>query len=422
MRKDQWIWQGALFCFVLAGATGLLFRTGMVSGLPGGLTLDNLRHAHSHLMFFGWAVPLPMYLLWKSMARLHPEQHRLISRLRTCIAWGLGLGLLSWPFFLLYGYRPVSLGGFSMPLSVMISGAVMVSWYAFMAIWWKLRLRPGGRPGLLFMDSALLLLLVSSLGAWGVALAQNLAPGTPLLGKALTHFFLACFAEGWVVLAALAMLAETADLRAWTGRRAFALPVTAIVLGAPLTFIYGISEDLLSPLMLVVGRLGGVAAGVGLLVLCYGFWKNKGRPGALLLWPLALLALKGIMQVAASVIPGDFLLSSHALRIFYLHVLLLGGFTLAGAAGLHRSRQAPARSYYLLAGSVAALLLSLLLLTPVVPAGWTGMWTFRTLAAAAALPVLAMTWMWAVLARSAPAVDSGDANGGPLEQTQTENR
>ncbi|MDZ7772432.1 MAG: hypothetical protein U5K31_06810 [Balneolaceae bacterium] len=44
----------------------------------------------------------------------------------------------------------------------------------------------------------------------------------------------------------------------------------------------------------------------------------------------------------------------------------------------------------------------LLLLTPAVPAGWTGMWAFWTLAAAAALPVLAMTWMWAVLARSAP--------------------
>ncbi|MDZ7772433.1 MAG: hypothetical protein U5K31_06815 [Balneolaceae bacterium] len=226
----------------------------------------------------------------------------------------------------------------------MISGAVMVSWYAFMAIWWKLRLRPGNRPGLLFMDSALLLLLVSSLGAWGVALAQNLAPGTPLLGMALTHFFLACFAEGWVVLAALAMLAETADLRAWTGRGAFALPVTAIVLGAPLTFIYGISEDLLSPLMLVIGRLGGVAAGVGLLVLCYGFWKHKSRLGGLLLWPLALLALKGFMQVAASVVPGDFLLSSHALRIFYLHVLLLGALRWRALPDLHLLRQVPYRS------------------------------------------------------------------------------
>ncbi|MDZ7772434.1 MAG: hypothetical protein U5K31_06820 [Balneolaceae bacterium] len=39
-----------------------------------------------------------MYLLWKSMARLLPEQSRLISRLRACIGWGLGLGLLSWLF------------------------------------------------------------------------------------------------------------------------------------------------------------------------------------------------------------------------------------------------------------------------------------------------------------------------------------
>ncbi|MDZ7773760.1 MAG: hypothetical protein U5K31_13630 [Balneolaceae bacterium] len=418
MNKDRWLWQGALFCFILAGATGLLYRTGMVAPIPGGLSLDNLRHAHSHLMFFGWAVPLPMYLLWRRMARRHPDRAHLIRRLRTCIAWGLGLGLLSWPFFLLYGYRPVYLGGITLPLSVIISGAVMVSWYAFMAIWWKLRRGPGDRPGLLFMDSALLLLLVSSLGAWGVALAQNLAPATPLLSKALTHFFLACFAEGWVVLAALAVMAEAAELRAWTRKRWLALPVTAIVLGAPLTFIYGISEDLLSPLMLGIGRLGGAVAGLGLLALCHGFWQRRGGFSTLLLWPLAFLTLKGFMQLAASVVPGDFLLANHALRILYLHVLLLGAFTLAGAAALHLLRQAPYRSYDLLAGSVLAVLLSLLLLTPAVPAGWTGMWTFRVLAAAAALPVLAMMWIWALLARATP----GDVGKVPGQIIERKNR
>jgi hypothetical protein len=46
------VWRVSLACFVLAGAAGVLFRYGMLYGYPDGISELNLRHAHSHLMFF----------------------------------------------------------------------------------------------------------------------------------------------------------------------------------------------------------------------------------------------------------------------------------------------------------------------------------------------------------------------------------
>ena len=46
----------ALAVFVLAGATGAFMRFGLLYGMAG-LSYANVRHAHSHLMYFGWVTP-----------------------------------------------------------------------------------------------------------------------------------------------------------------------------------------------------------------------------------------------------------------------------------------------------------------------------------------------------------------------------
>ncbi len=100
------------------------------------------------------------------------------------------------------------------------------------------------------------------------------------------------------------------------------------------------------------------------------------------------------MQLAASVIPSSFLFSNHGLRIFYLHVLLLGAFTLAIIAWWHRSDNIPDRFFNGIVLSIVIVLLSLLLPTSLWPAMWTGSWIFYFLAAAALLPVLAIGVYW----------------------------
>jgi hypothetical protein len=387
-------WQVILFCFVLAALTGVLFRFGMIMPLPGELSLQNIRHAHSHLMFFGWAAALPLLIIYGKVKLLLESKNPGLKMMYWSLWAILLFGLLSYPFFLLFGYHPVQVGTTSMPFSVIFSGLVMVGWYLFVAGYLLARkqLTEGDRST--WFEAALVMLVVSSFGAWGVAVAQFMNLANPLVGKALTHFFLACFTEGWVVLSTIAILDEL------FGFSFDPLPFSAgtlsalILLGAPLTFPYGISETLLTTPMLMTARAGGLITGVSLCLVGYAMLRKDGLPKSLILWPLVLLLLKGVMQVVASVIPSGFWLSDHALRIFYLHVLLLGGFTLAGAAYLHHLKGLGPRSFTGLALSIVIVLFSLLLLTRLWPVAWSGMWIYYVVASAAILPAAGLGAEW----------------------------
>lgn len=56
-------WFSALGVFVLAGLTGAFMRFGLIYGFPWGLQYANIRHAHSHTMYFGWVTPALMALI-----------------------------------------------------------------------------------------------------------------------------------------------------------------------------------------------------------------------------------------------------------------------------------------------------------------------------------------------------------------------
>jgi len=84
--RTPWIWKAALVCFIIAGATGSLMRFGMLYGYPAGLQFVNVRHAHSHLMYFGWVTPALMALIAANLPRVTGRQVspriRWVARLR----------------------------------------------------------------------------------------------------------------------------------------------------------------------------------------------------------------------------------------------------------------------------------------------------------------------------------------------------
>lgn len=164
-------WLGALACFVVAGATGVLFRIGTITGLPDGLLFANIRHGHSHLMYFGWATPAIMALIAHHVA--------LAPRMRRVIHTVLVLAVLAFPPFLLYGYRRASLGAVRLPLSVTLAGLNIFAWYAFAGLY--VRRRPALRPlqARRFWDAAVVFLIVSSMGAWSFGIVQLLRPDGP---------------------------------------------------------------------------------------------------------------------------------------------------------------------------------------------------------------------------------------------------
>lgn len=400
LKNYRRIWQLSLGCFILAGLTGFAYRLGLVGTDLWGLSLDNIRHAHSHLMFFCWAVPLPMYFI---IRKTEKEQLNTGARgmgLMNSMALGtLSLGLASYPFFLFYGYRPVAFAGMELPFSVILSGLVMICWYGFMFGYWKTRKNITSDLPVLFYDSSLVMLFISSLGAWGVALVQFSGMQIQLFSKVLTHFFLATFTEGWVVLVMLGILYDRLGIAMDQVKIPSSLLAGLILFGAPLTFPYGISASWLSPQLLIAARVGGLLAAAGLALNLFVLVRNS-QQNVVWYWKvvLLLLGLKAAGQLMASLIPANFWLSEHGLRIFYLHLLLLGSFSLTLFAALDSSIRIQGALKMILT-SILLVLVSLVWLTSLWPQNWFAAWLFYATTAIALLPSLAAFYYFLVLNR-----------------------
>src|SRR5690554_394339 len=186
-RALRWVWRGALAFFVLAGLTGAFFRFAVAQGAAFGLDLGNVRHAHSHAMYFGWVTPALMALLAHRLPSLGARPMRGAG---LVIGIAFATALLAYPPFLLFGYAPVFLGGASLPLGAMTAGFNVLAWYAFAGLY--VRARRGAAPSLplRLFDLALFFLVFATLGAWGLPVLQAVGGEHHALKAALTHLFL----------------------------------------------------------------------------------------------------------------------------------------------------------------------------------------------------------------------------------------
>ena len=370
-QKDQllqkvWLW--SLMFFLLAALTGFVYRWGLIGGDTLGLRMSNVRHAHSHLMFFNWVTPVPMAFIAYRLMKKTPEAYH---SFKWCIGSIMLIGFLSYPFFLMYGYHPVPLGTAELPLSVILSGLVMIGWYWFGLIYLKFRKKADSSLSQLFYDGALVLLVISSLGAWGVAVAQFADVDNNLISGALTHFFLTTFTEGWCVLAAIGIFYDISG-------QDYPLPVdknwliAPIVLGAPLMFPLGLSVDLLNDSLLWTAKFGSLMVAIGLGVNIWYMARavpNRNKPAWMFV--LALLALKVAAQLSAVFLPETLWLGQHGLRVLYLHLLLLGFVSTLFFVAIHSVFSKSSRAgLYMFMGTVLILLSTLVLISGLWPTEW----------------------------------------------------
>lgn len=382
----RWVWIGALVCFALAGLTGVLFRFGVAYGATAGLRLENIRHAHSHLMYFGWVTPALMALIWvrhSAGASLHRGMRWLLGAL-------FGAALLAYPLFLAFGYTPVALGTARMPLAVIAAGLNMLLWYGFAAYYARTAPAEPRWRAHVFWDMALVFLVLSTLGAWGLSLLKPLGLDSALWSTALTHFFLDLFSEGWLVLALLGV--AYAELQPKAAPHHWSLWFLGA--GIPVTFALGMPSGLVPPALKGLASVGGVLVGIGLLANAGILLRALPASGR---WwwgvPLALLALKALAQLAASLSPDVLWTGDAGLRILYLHLMLLGfvslGLVAAARSAWGTRAVAGAKGFY---AAVTAVLLSLVPLSSLWPGGG---WAHTAAAWIALLPVLAALYMLA---------------------------
>jgi hypothetical protein len=390
----RWLWAGVLAAFLVAGLTGSLMRFWMIDGIPAGLDFLNVRHAHSHLMYFGWVAPALMLLI----ASYLPAQTR--QRLPGGMRWAIGavlfFGLLSYLPFFFWGYQPASLGSTKVPLSIAISTLNILAWYAYAISYRRATRKVRANRPIRLWNAALLFLLAASFGAWGRAILSALKIEDAFLSAAAVHLFLDLFSNGWAVVGLLGVayaskprLAKT--ISGWEDPLLF--------VGLPLAFLLGVPVDLVPADLRTLAGIGGLLAATGLCLHIRNLWPHfSGQIWGGWRAPLAFLLLKAGLDAAGSLSPLARWAESMDLRIFYLHILLLGFVSMALLTGGMEIWGKKAKFYlFLFTWSTIGLLASLIPLTRLWPSSWAGSWQlwaaflFSLGPLLAIIPILAMT-------------------------------
>ncbi|PIQ63563.1 MAG: hypothetical protein COV99_02080 [Bacteroidetes bacterium CG12_big_fil_rev_8_21_14_0_65_60_17] len=376
---EKRVWTGSLACFILAAGTGFFFRGIQFLGIPaefpwphGAIPLDmgHIRHAHTHVMYFGWVTPVVMLLML-------PDP----SRYRGLLTTLLVLALLAWAPFLLLGYKP---------LSIVLSTSTMLTWYVFgIRYMWDRRrgsIPLDGRCVRHLFDASLALLVVASTGAWGLGLTMAMGMDHSLAYDLSLHVFLDLFAEGWLMLAILAAMLRSA--RRAVPRRAFWM----LVAGIPTLFLLGVVPERLPWEMRLVGSAGALMTAAGLLLVLL---EVRGRLGQVWRLPVALMYVNAGVHAGLAIPAVASWGMAMGLRIPWLHLVLLGIVTTGLVAAVHDhfgSRYT--RGWPMLQASIVLVLASLFLLTGLWPGSLVGEWTGPLVAGIALLPMAAMVRMF----------------------------
>ncbi|MBX2999506.1 MAG: hypothetical protein KF893_13400 [Caldilineaceae bacterium] len=311
----------SLIALLVAAATGSLLRFGLFLGMPDwAQNYLAVRHAHSHLMYFGWGTLGIMALLWQWLPRLsgRPLPHG--------VYWQMGataiLALLSFPAFWSNGYGPTRIGALMLPLGSIVSGLSGLTWLFFIFLYvratWGLPIRP---LAVQLWDWAIALLLLACFGVIGLMATILGEHPSFFLHQAMLHLFLDIFAVGWFGMALLGLA------WAWIGGRASTpgwLPTGSLALALAPTFFLGMPPALVPPAVYAVAVAANLAT--ALLLGWHGWmlWQRRAFLPALVqfgLWTLAVHVLIGVILLW----PGLWQWASATqLRVFFLHNLLLG--------------------------------------------------------------------------------------------------
>lgn len=299
----------AAIAFVVLSAWGVLLRCLQLFDLP--LNYQFILHAHSHFAFSGW--------MFFSIALLVARQVSGVE-LTTGIKWVLLLALAS-AYGMLLGF---SWQGYQ-AMSISFSTLFVIVTYRFTYLILK-----GGylenkvnTIARVFIRGSLFFLCLSSLGPFALGpLAAMGLKQTPFYTDAVygyLHFQL----NGFMLLAALGLLAAALPFKPAMGRAGFWLKC----------FI--ISTVLLYFMFTLWGKPGTLCwalavAGSGLnlvswLVLCFAFKQNFQSLSVLEKAALLALTLKCVFQVLICIpAVGDWAFLSRNLIIGYIHLLTLG--------------------------------------------------------------------------------------------------
>jgi len=350
----------ALVALTVAASAGILLRFGLVMGMPAWANnFSAIRHAHSHLMYFGWVTLGLMALIWHHL----PEQSgrplpRGVGLQMFCTAL---LALLSFPAFWSNGYGLTQIGRAELPLGAIVSGLNGCLWLLFAGLYlratWRL---PTRSLTVQLWDGAILLMVLAFAGALGFV-GTVMTDSSIAYQQLFLHLFLDLFAVGWFGLALLgllwAMLGNVSRTEQW-------LPTQSLAFLLIPTFLLGLSPLLLPEGLFWIAALANLGAALLLIRHLGALWQQRAH--------LPLFARFGLLLLGAHIVSAFFVAwpgvwqwsAGTQLRIFFLHNFLLGWVSsgllggIMATAKLTRGTERPMIAIW--ASGVGTMLLALL--------------------------------------------------------------
>ena len=386
--RSHVIWIASLLAFTLAAATGSFYRFGVAYSFTGGLDFMNVRHAHSHLMYFAWVTPALFLLIAR---RTEATTGVRAPRLAYASAgMALALGYASYIPFLVYGYGTVTIGPFEFPPAVIASGLNMLAWYGFILAYVRQTRGLHSTRTIVLFDAALLFLVLASAGAWAISLSVPLGVRSMALLSGFTHLFLGFFSEGWLLLAVLGIAISWQAAPRMSDRR-FQVALVLVTAGIAGSFLLGMPRNYLSETARLLARIASAFMAVGLVAFAWEVLSMRKRFWAV---PGVFLALKAVGFVIVVMTPTIWWSQFVAERILYFHIHLLGFATLGimAAAGAAIAERAGLQLAFMNV-AVVVVVLSLVPMTIFWPAALRGAWAVPAMAWASTLPVIVGFWM-----------------------------
>ncbi|HRP55678.1 hypothetical protein [Agriterribacter sp.] len=325
MNKSLILWfRIAVFNLMLVAFIGVMLRYKIAYALPF-VHQKHLLHAHSHFAFTGWVTQILMVLL---VSRLYDEQQNAFKKYAPLLygnliaAYGM---LFTFPF---QGYGLYSIS-FS-TLSIFTA-------YAFAVMYWRNMNRARQKsPGDPWFKAALFFNVISSAGAFALAIMMATKTAHPDRYLASSYYFLHFQYNGWFFFACMGLLAHklyTWGIRLNNHKTIFWLFTLACIPAYFLSALW-LPIPLWAYILVIVAvcfQLAGFALLFGAVRERFGQLRQLISPlGKWLLGLSAVALMIKLLLQSGSTIPAlsKLAFGFRSIVIGYLHLILLGVITL----------------------------------------------------------------------------------------------
>jgi hypothetical protein len=307
----HWFFASALWLEAIS-LLGIAMRLSFVGQPVLKLPFQNVLHAHSHVAFFGWMGSGLMGLFYYF---LKSDREDIYKKHETITFWLLQIFTLgAFISFLAQGYAL---------FSIIFSTLHVFLWYYFARQIWPRFKNQTQNISFLFLKTALIFLLLSSLGTWALPPVMIKMPDS-FLKRAAIDFFVHTFSDGWLVTASLGVLLAVSGVVKTSLPNCekflkinFALMIPAVLLSS----FRSVLPDLPEVLQTVA-----ISAGVFLGILhLHVIWLFKNELHRTIFKVVfGFLFLKALMEFSSALPGGAALMQNRFVIIAYLHIKLIG--------------------------------------------------------------------------------------------------